>query len=69
METKRPGYSIPCHPEFRQSGFGCRTPGTQIMLDIVANIVFGAGAVIGIWLPVYAYQCAVKSIHSAGPDE
>jgi hypothetical protein len=39
------------------------------MLDIVANIVFGAGAVIGIWLPVFAYQCAVRSIHSAGPDE
>jgi hypothetical protein len=36
------------------------------MLDIVTQIVFGAGALIGIWLPVFAYQCAVRSIHSAG---
>jgi hypothetical protein len=39
------------------------------MLDIVTQIVFGAGAVLGIWLPVYAYQAAFRSIDSAGPDE
>jgi hypothetical protein len=39
------------------------------MLDIVTQIAFGAGAILGIWLPVYGYQAAVRSIHSAGPDE
>jgi hypothetical protein len=50
-------------------GFGCPFPPTNNMLDVVAQIVFGAGAVIAIWLPVYAYQAAVRSIHAASPDE
>ena len=32
------------------------------MLDIVTQTVLDGGAILAIWLPVYGYQAAVRSI-------
>jgi hypothetical protein len=49
-------------------GFGSARHSDQSMA-VVTQIIFGAACILGIWLPVYGYQVAVKGIHAGVSDE
>lgn len=38
-------------------------------MQIACQIIFGAGAVVTFWLPVYAFLCARKALSCAAGDE